>query len=132
MSVMPNPIRILLIDDDKVTNLIHSAIIRRLEVPTDVHCCMLAEDALSYLNSVEEWPHFIFLDLNMPIIDGWGFLEEIKGTEIPSALYILSSSIDPSDIERSEKYNQVEGFISKPLTLEKLQQALTSMASRNS
>tara|TARA_R110002051_G_scaffold75579_1_gene137395 strand:- start:459 stop:872 length:414 start_codon:yes stop_codon:yes gene_type:complete len=71
------------------------------------------------LNSNEKLPEVIFLDLNMPILNGWQFLDEfckIPNIEENTRIYILSSSVYSGDIEKSKKYSIVKDFIQKPLT----------------
>ncbi len=120
--------RLLLIDDDPVTNVINSRIIRRhhaLQV-------IVFTDAYEALHQLQEWatiqllefPDIIFLDINMPQMDGWGFLNEFQ--KLPHHVHqkcrviMLTSSIDYNDIRRSKTYSSVTDFISKPLTLDKL------------
>jgi len=68
----------------------------------------------------DQLPDIILLDLNMPILDGWGFLEHFEklysSLTKPVKVYIASSSIDEKDIIRSRNYSSVKGFISKPLS----------------
>jgi CheY-like chemotaxis protein len=88
------------------------------------------EDALSNLSAIikkdEKIPDVILLDLNMPIMDGWQFLDEFIKIE-PShkiTIYIVSSSIDPQDINKVEKYKNIRNYIIKPVTLERLTEIL--------
>lgn len=71
-------------------------------------------------------PDIIFLDLNMPIMDGWQFLDEF--TKIPLeqevTIYIVTSSIDPADRKRAGKYEKVSNFIVKPIEVDHLQEIL--------
>lgn len=64
-------------------------------------------------------PEVIFLDLTMPIMDGWDFLESFRETDLPGKeeikIYVLSSSINPTDKERALSHKEVSDFISKPL-----------------
>ena len=65
-------------------------------------------------------PDIIFLDLNMPVLDGWQFLDQVEKLPFKELLriYIISSSIDVKEIEKSKTYSTVKSFVSKPLTLE--------------
>jgi CheY-like chemotaxis protein len=84
-------------------------------------------DAIDILFSKEsELPCVILLDLNMPIIDGWQFLDQLEDSELKDQLnvYIMSSSIDRTDIEKSKTYSIVKDFISKPVNADKLNKIL--------
>lgn len=119
---------ILLIDDDDINNLINTKIIK-MNYDLTVSAYTNAKIALSQLsqwieNSPDQFPHSVFLDINMPIMDGWEFLDEFQKfpIEVVSSckVYMLTSSIDIDDIEKAKSYNAVCDFISKPLTAEKL------------
>ncbi|GAA4316638.1 hypothetical protein GCM10023149_13730 [Mucilaginibacter gynuensis] len=79
-------------------------------------------------NNAEELPDIILLDIHMPLMSGWQFLEifkNIRGTlSKPVWVYVVSSSIDPVDIHRSKEYNFVHDYIIKPITKNKLQDIL--------
>lgn len=70
-------------------------------------------------------PDVILLDLNMPVLDGWQFLDEFELVDFTKkiVIFIVSSSIDPSDLEMAKNYPTVKSYIVKPLTSEKLKQA---------
>ena len=76
------------------------------------------ENLVAMVNSGEELPDILFLDLNMPVMDGWEFLDEF--TKLPldkyPMIYIVSSSIDSNDIEKANEYSMVKDFIAKPLS----------------
>jgi len=87
----------------------------------------LAIDTLSSTNSsLDNLPELIFLDINMPIMDGWEFLEKFSTLTFDKSIsvIILTSSINPEDAEKAKTFKDVKGFLSKPLDLEKLDQVL--------
>lgn len=76
----------------------------------------------------DDKPDILFLDLNMPKINGWQFLEKISKKPLASHIYILSSSVNPNDIRKANGYHFVQDFISKPLTKTFLNKLLSSSA----
>lgn len=74
----------------------------------------------------ERLPDLILLDINMPVWDGWNFLDEFMQIPIASKIivYIITSSNNPEDIRRAEQYSLVSNFLIKPITIEKLQAEL--------
>ncbi len=126
---MSNPNLVVLIDDDKTFNFINERIIRMSTFAKNIQSFVNANTALKELKAnvathPEVFPMVIFLDINMPIMDGWEFLDELKSfpENILKCLkvYMLTSSIDENDIEKSKQYQVVYDFISKPLTTDKL------------
>ena len=88
-----------------------------------------AFDKLSELHHTgAELPDLILLDLNMPVWDGWYFLDEFSRIPLEKKvmIYIVSSSIDPADIKRAKFYDEVDTFVIKPVTLDKLRTLLTA------
>lgn len=110
---------IFLIDDDPLNNLINRKLIAR--VLPDV---LVTEenDAQSALNKLklEITPDLILLDLNMPGMNGWEFLDRFKETGKEITVYILTSSIDPDDFKKARKYKIVKKYIEKPLNANKI------------
>lgn len=83
-----------------------------------------ALDGLSAIvASGKSLPELILLDLNMPVMDGWQFLDEFTKIKINKkiTLYIVSSSIDIEDFKKAETYEVVSNYIVKPITMETLQ-----------
>lgn len=115
---------IVLIDDDPINNLINKRLIRKLDLSSNIIEFLEAEKALKYLRSIDDMKQtLIFLDINMPVMNGWDFLgqyAEIKNKR-KDMIIMLSSSINYQDRQKSLENNCVEGFIEKPLTIEKLE-----------
>ncbi|MEI7802812.1 MAG: response regulator [Bacteroidota bacterium] len=115
---------VLLIDDNEIDNYISKIMITRKNLTEKISVAASAIEALEYLetllNKPEEFPDVIFLDINMPQMDGFGFLEEYsKFPEHVTAnvsVYMLTSSSDPNDIERATQNPMVKKYFSKPLT----------------
>tara|TARA_R110002167_G_scaffold247308_16_gene452934 strand:- start:274 stop:684 length:411 start_codon:yes stop_codon:yes gene_type:complete len=80
------------------------------------------ESITALLKAKQKLPDVIFLDLNMPIMDGWEFLDRFVqlSLEEKPRIYIVSSSIDPSDLEKAKGYGIVNNFVSKPFSDAKL------------
>jgi len=114
---------VLLIDDSESDNFYHSRKIKKLGITDNIHICYSGEEALEYLKSeldgIHPQPTLIFLDINMPGMNGWEFLEEYEKLELSQqgevVLTMLSNSIDERDKLRAQKYKSVHGFYSKPL-----------------
>jgi CheY-like chemotaxis protein len=124
---------IFLIDDDTLTNFLNQTIIRRVGYNNEIQAFekpAFALDALQQLTSANDapFPEMILLDVNMPQMNGWDFLEEYEKLPLQAIaktkVYIVSSSINNRDIEKSKTYKTVSGFISKPLDTEKMNEIL--------
>lgn len=117
---------VLLVEDDPITVMVCDRIIKMSSFAEKVTSCENGKYASDYLkqliNRSESIPEIIFLDINMPVMNGWDLLEEfehIKGSllNIPR-IYILSSTVDPEDYKKAKSYSAVVDFISKPLSKE--------------
>ena len=122
--------KLFLIDDDSVTNFVNTKIIRLAAPSFEVVAYTDARLALKELQQCvvapEQLPDFIFLDISMPDVDGWDFLEAFVKLPPPvsekTKVIMLTSSIDTNDIARSRKYKPVIDFLSKPLSSTNVQQ----------
>ncbi|HCO84367.1 MAG TPA: response regulator [Arenibacter sp.] len=119
---------ICIIDDDPIFVFGSKILLRNNSFASDYLVCQNGKEALDVITplieSEESLPEVIFLDLNMPIMDGWEFLDEFGklSEENNIRIYILSSSVDSRDIERAKNYGMVNGFIAKPLTDAKIKE----------
>lgn len=115
---------IMLIDDNENDNFFHAREIKKYNPKIAIIEKTLATDALEYLKSLEAnaylLPDLILLDINMPYLNGWEFLEEYSKFDqtIPNRIIImmLSTSGNPNDIEKSKTYENAADYITKPLT----------------
>jgi CheY-like chemotaxis protein len=114
------------IDDDAIASELAGLAIRKAEVSRATEEYANGEQALRRLQYVIEkkdrLPGLILLDLDMPVMDGWQFLDEYSKMDIAEniCLFIYSSTINPADLYRSYSYKAVKGFIQKPLNPDKL------------
>lgn len=115
---------VFLIDDDLATNFINQKIIEGANCVKRITVFQSAIDALLYLKENKgKFPDMILLDINMPKMNGWEFLEEY--IQLPSSLrneinlYILSTSKNSRDMDKASNIQEVKGYITKPLTTEK-------------
>ncbi|TAF66642.1 MAG: response regulator [Cytophagales bacterium] len=124
----------MLIDDNEIDNLINQRIIESSGICNIIFTHTGGKSAIEFLKNAEKiaqkmgkencLPEIVFLDIDMPLMDGFQFLDEFE--KLPttileySKIVMLTSSINSKDIKRSKKYDYVKEFINKPLTKESL------------
>ncbi|GAB3203174.1 CheY-like chemotaxis protein [Pontibacter aydingkolensis] len=119
--------RVVLIDDDQVSNFVCESIIKNDGFADEVYSFEWAQDALEFMqrssiNDPDGFPDLIFLDINMPGMDGWAFIQEYR--KLPEhvtckcSLFMLSSAVDRKDIICAKSHEEVKDFFSKPLSPE--------------
>ncbi len=119
---------VCIVDDDDVYQFTVKYEIERTHLVDQIKSFSDGEQAIQFLKQVAHspalLPDILFLDINMPIMDGWDFLEEFAQLN-PSLdkkviIYMVSSSINQKDIERAKKINEVTDYLIKPVTRDKL------------
>lgn len=127
---------IALVDDDHIFQLTASRTLKSTNIQHKILQFENGEEALNFIrdnvNHSENLPDYIFLDINMPYVDGWMFLEDyssLKGKlDKPISIFVVSSSIDPRDMSRAQKDSNVKEYVSKPVTKEKFIELLMKAA----
>ncbi len=125
---------VMLIDDNEIDNLINQKMIEATTLSKYVYIHTGARSAIEFLKNIEQLeengsdilPEYIFLDIDMPLMDGFQFLEEFEklsaATKDKSKIIMLTSSINPQDMNKSKKYPFVKKYINKPLSNENLEE----------
>lgn len=121
-----------IIDDDQVYVFGVKKMIMFYDFCKDVLTFKNGEEALSYLHPRVEnddvLPEVIMLDINMPVMDGWEFLDAFTRIKPANAakvtIYVISSSIKQDDIDKAKNYSAVTDYIVKPVNFENLKQIL--------
>ena len=130
---------ILLVDDDEVYLFLMNKIIKELTTELKVTSLLDGEEAIEYLSKCTDKnidaPEVIFLDINMPFLDGWGFLEEFKKLKPKIQnnvnIYLVSSSNMQHDIEKASEFEELTGYVVKPLKEDKLVEIFTDIYADN-
>ena len=123
--------RILLVDDDEITNFYNQKIIEKSGYDFDVQVATNVEQALDYLESKNSFtgndylkPFIIFLDINMPGLTGWDFMERYvdlpKALKAKTVIVMLTTSLNPDDRNKADTFDEINDFFAKPLTVGKL------------
>lgn len=116
--------RIYIIDDDPIYQLVTKKLIEKSDLFNDSMSFENGKKAMTYFEATKDIPDIILLDIQMPEMDGWEFLDELllieKDLHKEATIYIASSSIANEDKLKAQSYDCVKDFLSKPMNLEKL------------
>lgn len=124
--------QVCIIDDDPIYRMIASKIINIIASPLTIHQCKNGEEGLAKLEDLKNSNHetVVFLDINMPGLNGWDVLDGISQNDFHTLsklqIYMVSSSTDERDLLKSKQYSFVKGFLHKPLSKEDLISAIGS------
>jgi len=124
---------VMLIDDNEIDNLINQKMIEAASITQNIYTHTGAKSAIEFLRNMEQLdvaekvlPDVIFLDIDMPLMDGFQFLDEFEKlsntTKTKCKIVMLTSSINPQDFNRSKKYDNVKLYLNKPLSHDSIQQ----------
>jgi len=121
---------IMCIDDDPITLMLFKKVVQKASFAKDIINAVNGQEAISLIKTInnnpdqEKKPELIFLDLNMPIMGGWEFIDLFNTSNYQNLnntkIIILTSTIDPEDIKKSKSYPNVIEFLPKPITVEML------------
>jgi len=133
IKVTKKLVDVLILDDDDVSNFIYKKIIESSGIASNIITFQKGRLALEYLEekakNQQDFPDMIFIDINMPVMNGWDFLDEYQekvASHIDKFVFIsmLSSSVYKEDIQKAKGYDVVNEYISKPLTQESVSQLI--------
>jgi CheY-like chemotaxis protein len=122
---------VMLIDDNEIDNLINQKMIEAASIADNIYTHTGAKSAIEFLKNMEKLevaekvlPDVIFLDIDMPLMDGFQFLDEFEKlsnvAKRKCKIVMLTSSINPQDFNRSKKYENVKLYLNKPLSHESI------------
>lgn len=138
MSEIKKVNAVMLIDDNEIDNLINQKMIESVDMTDNIFVHSGAKSALEYLKNIEKiktgsenfLPEFIFLDIDMPLMDGFQFIDEFEKLSDTTKNYckviLLTSSLDPKDITKSKKNTYILRYLNKPLTQDSLKKLVSS------
>ncbi|MFY7651232.1 MAG: response regulator [Chitinophagaceae bacterium] len=119
--------KICLIDDDEIFTFLMKRSIVHLNIASEVMVFPNGEVALAYFEQLTEektdlLPDLVLLDINMPLMDGWEFIEAFENLNkshfANTEIYIASSSITSDDREKAATYTEIKGYLNKPIEID--------------
>ncbi|WP_031527679.1 response regulator [Dyadobacter crusticola] len=130
---MSREIKVLLIDDDPVVLFLHKTLLKKAGITANVHTLNNGRDAIEFMDSCEpETAYYALLDINMPVMNGWEFLETLQTRPYSeqTSILLVSSATESRVAMPGTAYSQVIGFLSKPLTRENCTRILADLSGK--
>lgn len=129
---------VLLVDDDETTNYLNERLLKEMNIAKQILVLKNGKEALDYMSRAEEAeenrPDLIFLDIKMPVMDGFSFLEEYHNRGLDAGdhviIMMLTSSASFYDLERLKQYSRVKGHFSKALIRHDVQEIMNDYFKR--
>lgn len=128
---------IMCVDDDPITLMLFKKVVQKASFAKEITNATNGLEAIKLINmsnnasNQEKKPQLIFLDLNMPVMGGWEFIDLFNTSDYSNLnntkVIILTSTIDPEDIKKSKSYPNVIEFLAKPITVEMLNDLKTKI-----
>lgn len=133
---MKKPVVLCVIDDDDVYQFTITRTLKKTAVSKRILVFSDGEEAIDFfethLSKADDLPDVVFLDINMPVMDGWDFLEEYvklkPNLPKPITIYMVSSSVDARDREKARAITEVSDYIVKPLSEDKINDILIELS----
>lgn len=123
---------VLLVDDDDATNFYHEIVLEEWGKVKNIYVALNGKQAIDFLKEHDsfryERPSLILLDINMPVMNGFEFLEAYRTLDddlkASFVVVMLTTSLHPKDQNKAQGFNELRGYINKPLTVEELEKIL--------
>ena len=129
------PVNVFVIDDDDIYQFTIAVTLRSIPAVGSTSTFSDGAEALEYIvvhqNDEDKLPDIIFLDINMPVMDGFQFMEEFVEL-LPSLkksikVYMVSSSMDPKDIKRAKRIDEISDYLIKPLNSADIKEIIANL-----
>ena len=126
-------LKVIIIDDDEISVFLQRKLFERCGLAKNPISFNKATSAIEYLRNEDVNQHYlILLDINMPVMNGWQFLDKLKKMNISKNVYVImvTSSIDQTDKDKAGTYSNVLNFMEKPVTIENCTSILEVLAKK--
>ncbi len=112
----------LIVDDDRIITMLHQRMVIKSGLHQEPRLFYSGQDALNFIRNNRNDRYLVLLDINMPVVSGWDFLDTLCAENLTEHVRVamVTSSVDAADMARAQMYSVVFDYIDKPLTLKKL------------